>query len=202
MPIQRAHTDKNYPVTLRFVLQSFGIDSFTSSLLSNLHHYGHSLVPDIDSGVLLSHSLILIRKLKDMLAAIRQLKDQAGMVTDVDRRKCSRRVPMKVLVLGMPRTDSTCRLCTFPQNHVRSLTNADSPQTRSGDARNLQCLSRRRCVLPESTGLSDVDGSFEAKYHGKGTKFSKKEFDQLLGHCQVGFLLHRSSLELNLLTVL
>lgn len=45
-----------------------------------------------------------------MLAAIREIKNANAMVTKIDRRACTRRVPMKVLILGMPRTGSTCMI--------------------------------------------------------------------------------------------
>ncbi|KAM0798917.1 P-loop containing nucleoside triphosphate hydrolase protein [Usnea florida] len=101
-----------------------------------------------------------------MLTAIRQLKDQAGVVTDIDRRKCSRRVPMKVLVLGMPRTGSTSLKSALEMLGFFNVYHGEDAFF----------LNPRDCEMWME--------ALDAKYHGKGTKYSRKEFDQLLGHCQ------------------
>ncbi|KAJ6131843.1 hypothetical protein N7471_007058 [Penicillium samsonianum] len=102
-----------------------------------------------------------------MFAAIRQLKDEAGMVTDIDRRKCSRRVPMKALVLGMPRTGSTSLKSALEMLGYFNVYHGEDAFF----------LNPRDCDMWME--------ALHAKYDGRGTNFTRKEFDQLLGHCQV-----------------
>lgn len=40
-----------------------------------------------------------------------QFHDVTKSVTDIDRRKCRREVPMQVLALGLCRTGTDCKAC-------------------------------------------------------------------------------------------
>ncbi|XMA11014.1 hypothetical protein WAI453_003805 [Rhynchosporium graminicola] len=85
--------------------------------------------------------------------------------TAIDRSKCTRTVPMRVLVLGVGRTgtvsmrDALKRLGYDNTYHMMSASVENPPD----------CIMWQR--------------AFEAKYDGIG-QFGRKEWDSLLGHCQ------------------
>lgn len=84
---------------------------------------------------------------------------------DIDRRKCERVVPMKVLVIGMLRTGTLSMQAALedlgfgPCHHMHFC--FQNP---------MECDMWKEAV--------------EAKFHNKGHKYTKKDWDQLLGHCQ------------------
>lgn len=88
---------------------------------------------------------------------------------DIDRRTCHRTVPMKVLVLGLGRTGT---------NSIRQA---------------LGMLGYHETYHMTSTSGDNCRDSvmwldaLRAKYDGIG-KFGRKDWDQLLGHCQVRLL--------------
>ncbi|KAJ5525143.1 hypothetical protein N7494_011793 [Penicillium frequentans] len=87
--------------------------------------------------------------------------------TYIDRRYSTREVPMKVIMLGFPRTGTV------------SLTNALKflGFQHAYHGRDALTINPRDCELWWE--------ALQAKYEGKGKEFGRKEFDQLLGHCQV-----------------
>ncbi|CAK42035.1 sulfotransferase family protein [Aspergillus niger CBS 101883] len=86
-----------------------------------------------------------------------QFHDVTKSVTDIDRRKCRREVPMQVLALGL------CRTGTDWYN-----------DTYHGYA----------AVLENPRDCEMWHAALSAKYEGKGRPFGREEFDQILGHCQ------------------
>lgn len=85
--------------------------------------------------------------------------------TDIDRRKCHRTVPMKVLALGLGRT-GTASLRTA----LKELGFSDCYHMMSASVEN----------PPDCLMWQDA---FAAKYDGVGT-FGREQWDQLFGHCQ------------------
>ncbi|KEQ89814.1 hypothetical protein D6C84_05362 [Aureobasidium pullulans] len=85
--------------------------------------------------------------------------------TDIDRRKCERVVPMRVLALGLGRT-GTASLRTA----LKELGFDDCYHMMSASVEN----------PPDCLMWQDA---FAAKYDGVG-KFGREEWDKLLGHCQ------------------
>ena len=85
--------------------------------------------------------------------------------TDIDRRKCKRTVPMKVLALGLGRTGTASLRAA-----LKELGYNDCYHMMSASVEN----------PPDCLVWQDA---FAAKYDGKG-KFGREEWDQLLGHCQ------------------
>ena len=84
--------------------------------------------------------------------------------TDIDRRKCKRTVPMKVLALGVGRTGTASlraalQILGFEGTYHMMNASVENPP---------DCL----CWMD----------AFAAKYDGKG-KFGREEWDSLLGHC-------------------
>ncbi|KAL9594689.1 MAG: hypothetical protein Q9219_006889 [cf. Caloplaca sp. 3 TL-2023] len=84
---------------------------------------------------------------------------------DIDRRKCERVVPMKVLVIGMLRTGTMTmqvaleELGLGPCHHMH------------------YCFQNpMECDMWKE--------ALEAKFQNKGRKYTRKDWDQLLGHCQ------------------
>jgi hypothetical protein len=115
--------------------------------------------------------------------------------TNIDRRKCHRVVPMKVLVLGVGRTGTTCKLCSSP--HIlkvyltwRGLTALRIALKRLGYVDTYHMMS---ASIENPMDCLMWQAAFAAKYDGIGT-FGRKEWDQLLGHCQVSYALRVSSL--------
>ncbi|KAK4561647.1 hypothetical protein LTR86_004326 [Recurvomyces mirabilis] len=80
----------------------------------------------------------------------------AADTTSIDRRTCTRVVPMRVLCLGVSRTGTTCHDETY---HFASL------------------------IQNEPDAVMWIE-ALEAKFKSKGKPFSRAEWDQLLGHCQ------------------
>ena len=85
--------------------------------------------------------------------------------TDIDRRKCGRTVPMRVLVLGLGRTGTTSLRIA-----LKHLGYQDTYHMMSASVENPP-----DCLLWQD--------AFAAKFEGKG-RFGREEWDQLLGHCQ------------------
>lgn len=83
----------------------------------------------------------------------------------MDRRLCTRIVPMKVLVLGLGRTGT---------NSIRQALKVLG----SNETYHMTCTSGDNCL----DSLTWMD-ALRAKYEGKG-EFGKDRWDQLLGHCQ------------------
>ncbi|KAF7590722.1 hypothetical protein BBP40_002513 [Aspergillus hancockii] len=92
--------------------------------------------------------------------------DIANALTDIDRRKCRRRVPMKVLALGM------CRTGTDSLREALKMLGYNDVY--HGYAASME--NPRDCEMWYA-GL-------RAKYDGIGKPFGRAEFDQVLGHCQ------------------
>ncbi|KAH6673389.1 hypothetical protein B0J14DRAFT_700398 [Halenospora varia] len=87
--------------------------------------------------------------------------------TDINRRKCFRKVPMKVLILGLGRTGTAC---TNPRGNEPTRLRRHLPH----DVR----LYRKPpdCLLWHD--------ALAAKYLGTGPKFTRADWDALLGDCQ------------------
>lgn len=85
--------------------------------------------------------------------------------TDIDRRNCERVVPMRVLALGLGRTGTASLRAA-----LKDLGYEDTYHMMSASVENPP-----DCLLWQD--------AFAAKYDGKGA-FGRKEWDQLLGHCQ------------------
>ncbi|KAL8672060.1 MAG: hypothetical protein Q9168_003455 [Polycauliona sp. 1 TL-2023] len=85
---------------------------------------------------------------------------------DIDRRKCTRVVPMKVLVIGMLRTGTLSMQSALEELGYKSTHHMHKVFQNPGS----ECVMWRE--------------AFEAKYRNKGKRFTRKEWDQLLGHCQ------------------
>ncbi|KAM0332584.1 hypothetical protein ACHAQA_002868 [Verticillium albo-atrum] len=86
--------------------------------------------------------------------------------TDINRRTCSRTVPMKVLLLGLGRTGTASMRAA-----MRHLGYEDTYHMMSCSIEN----------PPDALMWSDA---LAAKYHGVGEPFTRADWDQLLGHCQ------------------
>ncbi|KAL1887815.1 hypothetical protein Sste5346_009990 [Sporothrix stenoceras] len=86
--------------------------------------------------------------------------------TDIDRRECTRKVPMKVLLLGLGRTgtasmrDAMTQLGYVDTYHMMSCSIENPPDA-----------------------LLWMD-ALRAKYDGIGKPFERKDWDKLLGRCQ------------------
>ncbi|KAL8846063.1 MAG: hypothetical protein Q9221_008825 [Calogaya cf. arnoldii] len=85
---------------------------------------------------------------------------------DVDRRKCTRVVPMKVLVIGMLRTGTLSMQAALEDLGYKSTHHMHKVFQNPGS----ECSMWKEAL--------------EAKYQNKGRKFTRKDWDQLLGHCQ------------------
>ncbi|CAI7590793.1 unnamed protein product [Penicillium bialowiezense] len=98
--------------------------------------------------------------------------------TDIDRTKCTRVVPMRVLCLGLSRTGTSYTLEGMFADHFSALRAAlqilGYDQTYHGYAAHFE--NPRDCIMWLQ--------AFGAKFDGIGTPFGREEFDQLLGHCQ------------------
>ncbi|PKX89898.1 sulfotransferase family protein [Aspergillus novofumigatus IBT 16806] len=99
------------------------------------------------------------------------LSDCSFHATDINRRLCAREVPMKILVLGMPRT-GTCSL----MRALKYLGYYDAYHGYDAIFKN-----PRDCEMWYA--------ALCAKYDGIGKVFGREEFDKLLGHCQAVFAL-------------
>ncbi|KAJ0415327.1 P-loop containing nucleoside triphosphate hydrolase protein [Aspergillus carlsbadensis] len=88
-------------------------------------------------------------------------------MTDIDLRYCVRQVPMKILMLGFPRTGTISLKTALERLGYHSVYHGF-------EALN---VNPRDCEMWWA--------ALQAKYHGKGELFGRKEFDRLLGHCQV-----------------
>lgn len=85
--------------------------------------------------------------------------------TSINRRECRRHVPMKVLALGLGRTGTTSLRAA-----LQELGFVDTYHMTSASVHN----------PPDCLMWMDA---LAAKYDGVG-KFERKDWDQLLGHCQ------------------
>ncbi|KAI9928233.1 hypothetical protein MW887_002266 [Aspergillus wentii] len=95
-----------------------------------------------------------------------QFHDISKTVTAIDRRQCQREVPMEVLCLGLCRTGTdslrqALRLLGYSETYHGYLAALENP---------------RDCEMWYE--------ALQAKYDGVGKPYGRKEFDQLLGHCQ------------------
>ncbi|KAI0886208.1 P-loop containing nucleoside triphosphate hydrolase protein [Annulohypoxylon maeteangense] len=86
--------------------------------------------------------------------------------TDIDRRQCTRTVPMKVLLLGCGRTGTTSMRAAMKQ-----LGYVDTYHMMSCSIEN----------PPDALLWMDA---LRAKYDGIGTPFTRKDWDKLLGNAQ------------------
>ncbi|KAJ4217652.1 hypothetical protein NW759_008963 [Fusarium solani] len=86
---------------------------------------------------------------------------------NIDRRKCTRTVPMEVLALGMSRTGTSCNDATSPH-----------------DPRLQRSIPRLRHVRQPLRSRA-LEGSLYRKYDLQPGQepLGRKDFDQLLGHC-------------------
>ncbi|RKU41355.1 hypothetical protein DL546_001862 [Coniochaeta pulveracea] len=85
---------------------------------------------------------------------------------DIDRRNCQRKVPMKVLILGLGRTGTASIRAA-----MRQLGYVDTYHMMSCSIEN----------PPDALLWMDA---LRAKYDGVGKPFGRKEWDMLLGECQ------------------
>ncbi|KAL8727573.1 MAG: hypothetical protein Q9166_005979 [cf. Caloplaca sp. 2 TL-2023] len=85
---------------------------------------------------------------------------------DIDRRQCTRVVPMKVLVIGMLRTGTLSMQAALEELGYKSTHHMHHVFQNPGS----------ECVMWKE--------ALDAKYKNKGRRFTKKDWDQLLGHCQ------------------
>ncbi|KAL8855669.1 MAG: hypothetical protein Q9178_007680 [Gyalolechia marmorata] len=85
---------------------------------------------------------------------------------NIDRRKCTRVVPMKVLVIGMLRTGTLSMQAALEELGYHSTHHMQHVFQNPGS----ECIMWKEAL--------------EAKYQNKGRKFTKEDWDQLLGHCQ------------------
>lgn len=117
-----------------------------------------------------------------------QVNDKFYPVTDIDRTKCARVVPMRVLSLGLCRTGTEC-MYPYPAHGIllnqsgTALTEALRILGYHEAYHGYQAMitNPRDCAM-WLTGL-------RAKYDGIGKPFGRAQFDQLLGHCQVAILM-------------
>lgn len=113
------------------------------------------------------------------------------VITDIDRRTCTRVVPMKVICAGMPRTGTFCMLALLPI--ARSLIHPGysvvliyQPALRTA----LKMLGFEdtyhmySCAVENQRDCEMWIDATRAKFEGVGS-FEKKDWDALLGHCQV-----------------
>ncbi|KAI4092328.1 MAG: hypothetical protein LQ344_003573 [Seirophora lacunosa] len=84
---------------------------------------------------------------------------------DIDRRKCERVVPMKVLVIGMLRTGTLSMQAALEELGFGP------------------CYHMHFC-FQNPMECEMWTEALNAKFQNKGRKYTKKEWDQLLGHCQ------------------
>ncbi|GIC94643.1 sulfotransferase family protein [Aspergillus udagawae] len=101
-----------------------------------------------------------------MPSQVFRFADGDVVTTDIDRRYCSREVPMRVLALGLCRTGTLSlvkALKTLGYSHAYHANDAIF-------------------VNPQDCELWLE--ALRAKFDGKGKPWGRKEFDQLLGHCQ------------------
>ncbi|KAJ5672165.1 hypothetical protein N7507_001292 [Penicillium longicatenatum] len=94
--------------------------------------------------------------------------------TNIDRRYCHREVPMKVIMLGFPRTGTVSHQYAAHVALTTALKILGFHNAYHG--RDAFTNNPRDCELWWK--------ALRAKYDGKGKEFGRKEFDQLLGHCQ------------------
>lgn len=108
--------------------------------------------------------------------------------TDIDRRKCHRVVPMRVLALGLGRTGTVCK--SPAQKRDGGTQPLITPSTHTALRHALRklgfndtyhMLSASTENPPDCLMWSDA---LAAKYDGAGAPFTRREWDQLLGHCQ------------------
>ncbi|RYP67874.1 hypothetical protein DL771_006982 [Monosporascus sp. 5C6A] len=86
--------------------------------------------------------------------------------TDIDRRKCKRTVPMKVLILGLGRTGTASMRAA-----MQRLGYVDTYHMMSCSIEN----------PPDALFWMDA---LRAKYDGVGKPFEREDWDKLMGHCQ------------------
>ncbi|KAF4619068.1 hypothetical protein G7Y89_g14779 [Cudoniella acicularis] len=86
--------------------------------------------------------------------------------TDINRRRCIRKVPMKVLILGLGRTGTASIRAAMKQlGYI--------------DTYHMMCASIEN--PPDALMWHEA---LRAKYEGIGMPYTRSDWDQLLGHCQ------------------
>ncbi|MCJ1456574.1 hypothetical protein MMC28_006935 [Mycoblastus sanguinarius] len=85
--------------------------------------------------------------------------------TNIDRRQCRRVVPLKVIVLGMPRTGTQSIRVALKRLGFEDTYHMD-------------------CLFENPPDIDLWHQAFMAKFRGQGKLFEKEDWDQLLGHCQ------------------
>ncbi|OAR02278.1 hypothetical protein LLEC1_05426 [Akanthomyces lecanii] len=86
--------------------------------------------------------------------------------TDINRRNCRRVVPMRVLILGLGRTGTASMRAA-----MKRLGYVDT-------------YHMMNCSIENPSDALMWMDALAAKYDGKGPKFTRAEWDQLLGHAQ------------------
>ncbi|KAM3506239.1 hypothetical protein MY11210_007635 [Beauveria gryllotalpidicola] len=86
--------------------------------------------------------------------------------TDINRQNCRRIVPMRVLILGLGRTGTASMRAA-----MKRLGYVDT-------------YHMMNCSIENPSDALMWMDALTAKYDGKGPKFTRAEWDQLLGHCQ------------------
>ncbi|KAL9069324.1 MAG: hypothetical protein Q9161_005604 [Pseudevernia consocians] len=85
--------------------------------------------------------------------------------TNIDRRMCRRVVPLKVIVVGMPRTGTQSIRVALKQLGFNDTYHMD-------------------CLFENPPDIDLWRQAFLAKFKNQGAPFGKEQWDQLLGHCQ------------------
>ena len=84
-----------------------------------------------------------------LLGTMEAILRWTGQMTDIDRRRCERVVPMKVLVLGLSRTGTSCesRFIPSPISEESALGELEDVQERRvGSAKNHLLLTPLLCT--------------------------------------------------------
>ncbi|CAH0054343.1 unnamed protein product [Clonostachys solani] len=86
--------------------------------------------------------------------------------TDIDRRTCSRKVPMKVLILGLGRTGTASMRAAMKQLGY------------------VDTYHMMNCSIENPPDALMWMDALTAKYDGKGKPFTREDWDKLLGNAQ------------------
>jgi len=86
--------------------------------------------------------------------------------TDINRRKCTRKVPMKVLILGLGRTGTASMRAAMKQLGY------------------VDTYHMMNCSIENPPDALMWMDALTAKYDGVGKKFTREDWDQLLGNAQ------------------
>ncbi len=167
---------------------------------------GYNLVPQPSATLATSMSLKFEMNTmgKPKISDLERFPEMFAPNRKINRRECTRVVPMRILVLGMCRTGTACTnmssslvnpwTLTMNFSHVGSLEDAGIYRLLS--VRSMSCLVWVSKLTQTSHSMmnlmidpSDNDMWMDAingKFFG-GKPFSKQEWDMLLGHCQVNW---------------